>query len=413
MQRGGGSLLTKLLSQAELEQLWAIPPAQEVQNQPTLSPFLQLFSSMGRDQFARHFSERECQPGEVICEEGEEGDALYLIRSGKVAVIKGAVPSPAVLGHRTAGEIIGEMALLENRPRSATVIALTPASLFHISREDFFDLLNGIPALGLEIMGSLSARLRESDQMVVRRSESARRLTTEKEQLLELQQLRQETADFIIHDLRNPISNIAASLKLLEMVLPAEVLTTNRELIEISRASCERLQNLVDGLLDVSRLEAGQEQINLAPVDLQEVIESVIYRIPPVYSDHIHLSVDLPKNFPKARADRDKIERVFMNLVDNALKYTPEGGLINISASQIDEKITVSIADNGIGVPPEDRERIFERFAQATVDKRRRRGFGLGLAYCKMTVQAHGGQIWVESGDQGIGSNFIFTLPVW
>lgn len=116
---------------------------------------------------------------------------------------------------------------------------------------------------------------------------------------------------------------------------------------------------------------------------------------------------------PPVLADRDKIDRVIMNLLDNALKYTPEGGQISVSVTQEREGfVKVSVSDDGPGIPPDERERIFERFAQVANGQSRQRGFGLGLTYCRLAVEGHGGTIWVEPGDGGRGSCFTFTLQV-
>ena len=122
--------------------------------------------------------------------------------------------------------------------------------------------------------------------------------------------------------------------------------------------------------------------------------------------------VDLPEALPTASADRDKIERVVTNLVDNAVKYTPNGGQITLAARAEAEHLLLSVTDTGPGIPEEQRQRIFERFAQVKGDTRARRGFGLGLAYCRLAVEAHGGRIWVEPGPGGVGSRFAFTLPI-
>ena len=125
----------------------------------------------------------------------------------------------------------------------------------------------------------------------------------------------------------------------------------------------------------------------------------------------VKIDTDIPFGLPVV-ADREKIERVVVNLLDNALKYTPENGRIWVQAGQKAESVWVSISDTGPGVPAEDRERIFERFTQGTGEKLKRRGFGLGLAYCRLAVEGHGGRIWIQDGPNGIGSRFTFTLPL-
>ena len=110
--------------------------------------------------------------------------------------------------------------------------------------------------------------------------------------------------------------------------------------------------------------------------------------------------------------DQSLLDRVLTNLIDNAVKHTPLGGLVTVAAEVLKGEMAVSVTDSGPGIPPEERERIFERFTQTTGEKRRRRGFGLGLTFCRLTVLAHGGRIWVESGADGKGSRFVFTLPL-
>lgn len=128
------------------------------------APFRQILSWMDAKKSIQTLSERNCQPGEIIIQEGEPGDIFYVIRSGQAVVIKGELEQPTVIGFRTIGDAIGEMALLENRPRSATVIALTPVSLWGLERETFHQFIAENPAVSLSLMSMLSGRIRESDE---------------------------------------------------------------------------------------------------------------------------------------------------------------------------------------------------------------------------------------------------------
>lgn len=229
----------------------------------------------------------------------------------------------------------------------------------------------------------------------------------------DLQRLRQETTELIIHDLRNPLSSIAVSLKLISLMLPEEVLKANQGILSIGQASCERMQRLVDSLLEVSRLETGEVRFCLEAVSLPEVIDEAIRRTAILARPGTEIHSIFEPGLPPVLVDRDKIDRVIMNLLDNALKYTPEGGQITVLVVRQDVGfVRVSVTDEGPGIPPEERERIFERFAQVADGQSRRRGFGLGLTYCRLAVEGHGGKIWVVPGDGGRGSCFMFTLRV-
>jgi signal transduction histidine kinase len=110
--------------------------------------------------------------------------------------------------------------------------------------------------------------------------------------------------------------------------------------------------------------------------------------------------------------DEEKIDRVLANLIDNALKFTPKGGEITIAVEEQDKHVLVSVANTGPTIPPRDGERIFDRFAQLSETSHQRRGWGLGLAFCRLAVEAHGGRIWVEPGEGGEGNRFVFSLPL-
>jgi signal transduction histidine kinase len=383
------------------------------------SPFLHLLVSADRGHLIQSFVERQCIPGEVVCMEGEEGDTMYIIRSGRVAIVKGDLDSPTILDYQGAGHIIGEMAILENQPRSATVVALDDLRLLGLNRQKFEELVQETPSVSLVFMEMLSSRLRRADEArgsgelsEKRLSREVTALQSEKQRLEEAQRLRQETSELIIHDLRNPLSTIAVSIRMLSFVLPEEILRANQEILEIARASCERLQRLVDSLLEVSRIESGEAQFVMSEVNLSKMIEEVVQRAAILARKDTDLEAVIAPGFPTIVADRDKIERVLTNLMDNALKYVPENGRVVFAAQKQDDSIQISITDNGPGIPPEERERIFERFAQGTGEKFRRRGFGLGLTYCRLVIEGHGGRIWVEPGENGSGSRFVFTLPI-
>jgi signal transduction histidine kinase len=174
---------------------------------------------------------------------------------------------------------------------------------------------------------------------------------------------------------------------------------------------CDRLYRLITDLLDISRIQAGRVAMSIGPVDLPDVAESLAERSKP-RSDRHQFSTDFPPNFPIIRGDREKLRQALSNLVDNAIKYSPDGGRIVIGGTAEPEWVTVFVQDDGIGIPPEEHGRVFERFHRVdTRLSRTTQGVGLGLYICQVIVEAHGGQIWVESTGAGRGSTFFIRLP--
>jgi len=411
--------MAELVSKEVLNHLLAAqadhPDTPEV---PYTSSFIQLLVSADRGQLSQSFTEHRFTAGEVVFHEGAEGDSMFLVWSGRVAIVKGELESPVILAYRIAGEIFGEMALLENQPRSASIIALEDTRLLELNRPRFEQLLSEQPAVSRSIMEVLSARLRHMTTVRSTGELSEKRLSkqvsvleSEKQRLEELQRLRQETTELIIHDLRNPLSAIALSLKMLTLVLPEAVLQANHELLDIAQTSTQRMQRLVDSLLEVSRMETGEARFDMRSLNLGPLLHDVIQRNAILARKGVQIDTEIPFDLPVV-ADHEKIERVLVNLLDNALKYTPENGHIWVQSGLRGDSVWVSISDTGPGIPAVDRERIFERFTQGAGDKLKRRGFGLGLAYCRLAVERHGGRIWVQDGPNGVGSRFTFTLPL-
>ncbi len=403
--------LEHLLS-AQLDAPDAAAPADDMH-------LLRLMPKVAREALTQAMTEQTYAPGDVVFHEGAPGDIAYLVWSGRALVIKGDLRSPTVLGYRGPGDILGEMALLEDQPRSASVIALTDLRLLKIHQDDFTRLLSDNPSISVDVMATMSARLRAADtsretttQASYHLARQVSELKTREEELLAVQQMRQETVDFIVHDLRNPLNILVNVIEMLEVTLPSEVRNDNQQLLDVGRSAYTRMKRLIDTLLDTSRLESGEAHLNLKATDLPRLIQATVTTImPSTIQRNINLRTHMADGLPTVKLDAERIERVLHNLIDNAIKYTPRGD-ITIAAALQDGHITVSINDAGPGIPPAERERIFARFVQAEGEEVHRRGFGLGLRFCYLAVHAHGGEIWVETGDNGIGSKFVFALPV-
>ncbi|HOT90202.1 MAG TPA: ATP-binding protein [Anaerolineae bacterium] len=380
---------------------------------------LRLMPQDAREALTQTMTEQTFAPGEVVFHEGDAGNIAYLVWSGQALVMKGNLESPTILGLRGPGDILGEMALLENQPRSASIIALTDLRVLQIHQDDFMRLLGESPSVSADIMATISTRLRAADtirdvttQIGYQLKKQVSELKTREEELLAIQQMRQETVDLIVHDLRNPLNILINVLEMLDVTMPPEIRAANQQLLNVGRSAYSRMRRLIDTLLDTSRLEAGEMHLNRQPTDIAELIHTTITSLTPlVMQRNVRLHPHITSELPYVVIDAELIERVLYNLMDNALKYAPSGD-ITVAATLQDKYIVVSVNDTGPGIPPAEREHIFDRFVQVSGTEKHHQGFGLGLRFCYLVVRAHGGKIWVETGDNGIGSKFVFTLPL-
>ncbi len=235
----------------------------------------------------------------------------------------------------------------------------------------------------------------------------------------ELAQAREDLSRMIVHDLRGPLTAISTGLKLLRDVASGHgaLGETVVQTTDTSGRAVRKMLGLVDSLLDIAKLENGVMKLEREPVLFPSVCRAVIEEYAPLAEDlAIHLRADLRAGLPALYVDEEKVERVLLNLVDNATKFTPAEGYIIVRAAPLpagegaEPMVQITVEDNGPGIPDEDKERLFNRFTQLETRQGRRRGTGLGLAFCRLAVEAHGGRIWIEDAPDG-GARFVFTLP--
>jgi signal transduction histidine kinase len=241
----------------------------------------------------------------------------------------------------------------------------------------------------------------------------------------ELQQVRDTLSNMIVHDLRSPLSSMLAGLHLMrDRLTPEQQTPLIRQSLEVAIRSCNKMIGLVSTLLDISRMETGDLEIHRRPVQFSLLVDEVLADLTPLANDQgLVLLSDVPPVLPSVLADPDKLNRVLTNLIDNALKFSPPGGQVLVRAEVLAAAngaatngrakpgILCSVLDSGPGIPADYRDRVFDRFVQVQGQKGRREGTGLGLTFCKMAVEAHGGRIWAENRPEG-GSAFCFTLPL-
>jgi K+-sensing histidine kinase KdpD len=235
----------------------------------------------------------------------------------------------------------------------------------------------------------------------------------------ELEQTREAITETIVHDLRSPMSAIVGALDLLSDCLYDPTVREQDEIVIeqallVAQRSANRVLSLTEAFLDIARLQSGRMVLDYENIDLANLISELLVEFKAMANDDsVILRSQIPADLPAVLADREKLIRILTNLVDNAIKFTPEGEYITVSVKPVTDNgvITITVEDSGPGIPAEYREKIFERFVQVPGQRPRRRGTGLGLAFCRLAVEAHGGRIWVDDSPEG-GSNFSFTLPV-
>ncbi len=233
----------------------------------------------------------------------------------------------------------------------------------------------------------------------------------------EMETYRQEMSNMLVHDLRSPLAGVITGLHMAldeaSYLEPSIHRDTIEASVQVALTSANTLLRLVEQILDVNKLEAGEMSLMMDAVSLKGLAEQACSVLAGTAAEaEIDIQINAPDDLPPVFADEDKIKRVFLNLLDNALRYTPSGGQVRIHIREENGEQVVSIVDTGKGIPPELHERVFERFFQGDTRERQRgaKGSGLGLTFCKLAVEAHGGRIWVTNGPEG-GAAFYFTLP--
>ena len=228
--------------------------------------------------------------------------------------------------------------------------------------------------------------------------------------LKDLEQLRDSLVHMVVHDLRTPLTSLLTGLQSVSAL--GSLNPEQDELLSISVEGGRTLLDMINELLDVSKMEEGSFVLERSPIDVSMLAEHARSQVAVLAENkRLTLTIDLAPDLPSIQADEDKIRRLLVNLLGNAIKFTPESGAVALRASHDGAGIHISVTDTGEGIPPESFEKIFEKFGQ--VENRqagRKMSTGLGLTFCKMVAEAHGGKIWVES-ELGHGSTFHVVLP--
>jgi len=254
------------------------------------------------------------------------------------------------------------------------------------------------------------AQMSRLEEMVAERTEDLRRAN---EELRRLDNVKSSFFSVVNHEMRSPLTAILGYTELLLMT--GELSDDQREMLQTVKENGKRLLDLVNALLDISRLEDGRLNIVPVPMDVGHAVNQALDVVKPLAQEkHIALAVDIPPATPHVYADPERVAQILVNLLTNAVKYTSEAGRVIVAVKPRDgsRMVEISVTDNGIGIPADQLPHIFDRFSRVERQEiKHTLGTGLGLSIARSLVEAHGGQIWVES-ELGCGSCFTFTLPI-
>ena len=345
-------------------------------------------------------TERTYEAGDVIVREGDAGDSVFLIGSGSVEVVLGVGGQTIVLSVLLSGETFGEMGLFERRPRCATVRACKPCVLLEIKGKDLGRLAEAQPELEFKVLLKVSERLRTSNEQILalhlKGVEGANRA-------------KDEFLAMLGHELRNPVGAVSLAVQALDRISKPD--DQGAQLRRIILRQTRHLSRLLDDLLDITKLGSGKIALQRRAENLKDLALRVLSSFDEVGRTTRH-AVAVIGEAVTVDVDPMRLEQVVSNLLDNALKYTPTGGRIDIIIGAEGREGVLRIRDAGVGLEPEMLPRIFDLFVQVpqTFD-RSEGGLGLGLTVVKRLVELHGGRVSASSSGPNRGSEFIVRLP--
>lgn len=364
--------------------------------------------------------------GHLLCREGAYEDVFYVLAVGEADItLQVGEDGPEMLIRvAVPGDYFGEMALIQNTTRAASIRTRTAVTTLEMRKADFEAALQRSPRMAMYIMNAIIDRMRNNDQLVIN---ELRRVN---DTLKMLDRNKMEFIEIAAHELRTPITVMTGYTRMMQ-IDPA--IKQNPMLSEVADGilrGTERLLEIVNAMLDVVRLTGDNVRVAPSPVAVRNVLDQLIHQLAVDGRDRdIRIAQHHPSDLPTIMADPPLISKALSHLLNNAIKYTPDGGTINVRTSAITlapgkPGVQVEIADTGIGIDPGQHELIFEKFYQvgaASLHSSGQLSFkgggpGVGLAIVRGVAAAHGGRVWVESPGHNEqtypGSTFILQLPL-
>jgi signal transduction histidine kinase/GGDEF domain-containing protein len=338
-------------------------------------------------------------------------EALKKIEQGDFDLVLTDLKMPNTDGLKLVDEIT------KSKPEVLTVLMTgygTIDSVLEAMKRGASDYLT--KPFNLEEMAVRIQKVLEQRQRFVKLRDFAIQLERANQELRKIDEMKSEFISVASHELRTPLAAIKNAVHLILNRKTGEINDTQAKFLSMAERNINRLTNILDDLLDLSRIESGKIEMKIEELDLKGPIEFILSTLKPqADGKSIQLQMGVPQELPLVYGDRGHIEQILMNLVGNALKFTPEGGQVSVWAKPWNgegDLVAISVQDSGIGVPQDQLEKVFEKFYQVESSLNRSvSGTGLGLAITRGLVQAHKGKIWAES-EVGRGSTFTFTLPI-
>lgn len=359
---------------------------------PALSPAVAL--SLALQELGQADQRRNYGAGALIFSTGDPGDGLYVIESGQVQIVatigSHAARPLATLG---PGDFLGEMAVLDSAPRSATARAETATIALFVSRDDFLQLLDRRPTLAIDLIREFSRRMRALNQKYLDEIVQAEVLAAVG-----------RFAGTIVHDFKTPLNTVILAA---EMAAREKATADNRaEASRIITRQVTRMTNMLNEIIEVTRPTARPVEITCA--DFAAFVLPLIAELrPEVEARNSTLTAANPPPSVQVKFDPTRLSRLFFNLIGNAMDAMPDGGAITLRFATGEGVVRVAVTDSGRGIPPEIADKLFQPFATHGKAK----GTGLGLAICKKIAESHGGSITAHNESNG-GATFTFTLPL-
>ncbi|HLF91254.1 MAG TPA: ATP-binding protein [Anaerolineales bacterium] len=365
-------------------------------------------------------------PDHILCQEGAYEDVFYIIANGNAVITKkiGDQEGEHVLRIAGRGDLIGEMALIQNAPRAATVRTSGDCTVLEMGKKDFEAMLRRSPRMAIEIIRTTLDRLRENDQLAIEDLKRANNV------LRHLDRNKLEFIQVAAHELRTPLTVLMGYVNVLRSFLDIKANSTLTEVMDGIAKGAGRMHEVVNTMLDVTRIDNETLKVAIIPVPLKRLINDLAHDFVEAAAERrIELTVEHDPDLPNIQADPTLIHKALYHLVVNAIKYTPDGGKVILGTRPITLEndapgVEVSVKDTGIGLDAEHHELVFEKFYQVgdvAIHSSGKTTFkgggpGLGLAIVRGVARAHGGRVWVESSgydeNHFPGSTFYLQLPV-